>query len=110
MVRSTDRHLLQAAGQAGGGDAMSGSLGVVQALQRATNTVATRQRRPAASLLLPRCLALQEAQGVRLHRLGDQTRNRAGKEDSDLTPQSVNPCGLDIAVCCVPLMSSRPVT
>lgn len=43
MVRSTDRRRLQAAGQAGGGDAVSGSLGVVQALQRTPDTVAARQ-------------------------------------------------------------------
>lgn len=73
VLRRTDRHLLQAAGQAGGGDAVARPLRVVQALQRTTHTVAACQQRPAAFLLLTRRLALQKAQGVRLHRLRDQT-------------------------------------
>lgn len=59
---------------------MAGSLGVVQALQRAADTVAARQRRPTASLLAPCCLALQETQGVRLHRLRGRAR-AADRED-----------------------------
>lgn len=73
VVRGTDRHLLQAAGQTGGRDAMPGSLGVIQALQWATDTVAACQRGPAGTLLLSCCLVLQETQGVRLHRLRYQT-------------------------------------
>ena len=53
LVCGTDRHLLQAAGQAGCGYTVTRSLGVVQALQRSSNTVAARQWRRAASLLLP---------------------------------------------------------
>ena len=78
-LRITDRHLLQAAGQAGGGDAVSGSLRVVETLQRSTNTVAACQRRPAASLVPPGCLVLQETQGVRLHGFRNQTRNTKRK-------------------------------
>lgn len=79
-LRSTDRHLLQAAGQAGGGNAVSGSLRVVQTLQRSTNTVAACQWRPAAFLVLPCCLVLQETQGVRLHGFRNQTRDTKSKE------------------------------
>lgn len=71
---ATDRHLLQAAGQAGGGHAVPGPLGVVHVLQRAAHAVAAGQRRAAAALLPPGRLVLQEAQRVRLHRLWDQTR------------------------------------
>ena len=78
-LRITDRHLLQAAGQAGGGDTVSGSLRVVQTLQRSTDTVAACQWRPAAFLVLPCCLVLQETQGVRLHGFRNQTRNTKSK-------------------------------
>lgn len=61
VLRRTDLYLLQAAGQAGGGDAMAGPLRVVQALQWTTHTVAACQRRPAAFLLLTRRLTLQKA-------------------------------------------------
>lgn len=78
---------------------MTGSLGVVQALQRASDTVAARQRRPAAFLLV-----LQETQGVRLHRLWDQTGKGGGLRSgfSKCTSRFFTVCG-------VPLMCSGSV-
>lgn len=68
----TDRHLLQATGQAGGRDTMARPLGAVEALQRTAYAVAAGQWCPAAPVLLPGSLSLQEAQGVHLHWLWNQ--------------------------------------
>lgn len=85
MRRSrTDRHLLQAAGQAGGGGAVAGLLGVVQALQRTPHAVAAGQRGAAAAAAT---LVRKKPQRVRLRRL----RNQTGKRRKELRSPALCP-------------------
>lgn len=91
---------------------MARPLGVVEALQRAANTVAAGQRRPAATVLLPGSLALQEAQGVRLHRLWNQTGTQHAQTSTmrERVSESVNSMRCNVWHCDAPLVFGRPVT